>query len=245
MRQALRGRFSHFFVDEAQDTDPLQLEILLLLASDDPGQDDWRQARPGPGRLFLVGDPKQSIYRFRRADVLLYLAVKEQLAAAGVGLLELSHSFRATANLQAAVNGAFAARLQHDPEAGQPAYVPLAGGRLDPPEQPSLVVLPVPHPYGAFSRITFRAVEASFPDAAAAFLDWLIRESGYTVATAAGRRPVEARDVCLLFRRYQAFGRDVTADYLRALEARHVPHLLIGGRSLSERRGRPPPYGSP
>jgi ATP-dependent helicase/nuclease subunit A len=66
VRGELQQRFSHFFVDEFQDTDPLQAEILLLLAADDPRETDWRAARPIPGKLFLVGDPKQSIYRFRR-----------------------------------------------------------------------------------------------------------------------------------------------------------------------------------
>ena len=78
----LQQRFTHFFVDEFQDTDPLQAEILLLLAADDPGETDWRAARPIPGKLFLVGDPKQSIYRFRRADVALYEEVKERLLGA-------------------------------------------------------------------------------------------------------------------------------------------------------------------
>lgn len=248
VRQALQNRFSHFFVDEVQDTDPLQMEILLLLASAIPAagegpagerpEADWRSLRPRPGSLFLVGDPKQSIYRFRRADVLLYLAVKQQLARSGVGVLELSHSFRATANLQRAINTAFGACLREDHEAGQPSYVPLAGGRQDRPGQPSLIALPVPHPFGdsRTSRITARAVEACFPDTVAAFLAWLLRESGYRVDLGDGRdRAIEARDVCLLFRRYQSFGRDLTADYLRALEARHVPHLLIGGRAFGER----------
>jgi len=57
------------FVDEFQDTDPLQAEILLLLSSASPAESDWQKVRPGPGKLFIVGDPKQSIYRFRRADV--------------------------------------------------------------------------------------------------------------------------------------------------------------------------------
>src|SRR6185295_4655817 len=72
VRHELQARFTHLFVDEFQDTDPLQAEILLLLASDDPDESDWRRVRPVPGKLFLVGDPKQSIYRFRRADVALY-----------------------------------------------------------------------------------------------------------------------------------------------------------------------------
>ena len=69
VREGFQGRFERIFVDEFQDTDPLQAEILLLLAADDPSETDWRKARPLAGRLFLVGDPKQSIYRFRRADV--------------------------------------------------------------------------------------------------------------------------------------------------------------------------------
>jgi ATP-dependent exoDNAse (exonuclease V) beta subunit len=60
-REALQARFDHYFVDEFQDTDPLQAEILLLLAADDPSEDDWHRARPVPGKLFIVGDPKQSI----------------------------------------------------------------------------------------------------------------------------------------------------------------------------------------
>src|SRR5262249_44628091 len=67
VRAALQQRFTHIFIDEFQDTDPLQAEILLLLAADDPAETDWQQVAPRPGKLFLVGDPKQSIYRFRRA----------------------------------------------------------------------------------------------------------------------------------------------------------------------------------
>src|SRR5216684_4272546 len=92
VREELQRRFTHLFVDEFQDTDPLQAEILLLLAADDPRERDWRRVRPVAGELFLVGDPKQSIYRFRRADVALYERVKRQLVAAGAALLDLSVS---------------------------------------------------------------------------------------------------------------------------------------------------------
>ena len=76
VRADFQRRFTHLFVDEFQDTDPLQAEILLLLAADDPAGRDWRAVRPAPGKLFIVGDPKQSIYRFRRADVGIYREVK-------------------------------------------------------------------------------------------------------------------------------------------------------------------------
>jgi ATP-dependent helicase/nuclease subunit A len=95
VREELQNRFTHFFVDEFQDTDPLQAEILLLLAADDPGLTDWRAVRPVPGKLFLVGDPKQSIYRFRRADVALYEEIKRRLLGVGAELLHLTTSFRA------------------------------------------------------------------------------------------------------------------------------------------------------
>src|SRR4029450_9054509 len=94
VRTELPRRFTHLFVDEFQDTDPLQVEILLLLAADDPDVSDWRRARPVPGKLFLVGGPKQSIYRFRRADVALYEDVKERLLAEGAELVRLTVSFR-------------------------------------------------------------------------------------------------------------------------------------------------------
>ncbi len=75
VRAELQRRFTHLFVDEFQDTDPLQAEILLLLSADDPATSDWREVTPVPGKLFVVGDPKQSIYRFRRADVGVYQEV--------------------------------------------------------------------------------------------------------------------------------------------------------------------------
>ena len=108
VRRELQQRFSHFFVDEFQDTDPLQAEILLLLAADEPQETDWRAVRPIPGKLFLVGDPKQSVYRFRRADVALYEEVKERLRHVGAEVLHLTTSFRSPPSIQSFVNLAFA-----------------------------------------------------------------------------------------------------------------------------------------
>ena len=97
VRRSFQQRFKRLFVDEFQDTDPLQAEILLLLAADDPAVADWRKVRPVPGKLFIVGDPKQSIYRFRRADVGIYRGVYEMLEAAGAKRVTLRTSFRAQA----------------------------------------------------------------------------------------------------------------------------------------------------
>jgi hypothetical protein len=94
VRKHFQERFTHLFVDEFQDTDPLQAEILVLLSASDPSASNWRSVMPVPGKLFIVGDPKQAIYRFRRADVGTYEEVKQLLLKNGAELLQLTTSFR-------------------------------------------------------------------------------------------------------------------------------------------------------
>ena len=241
VRGELQERFTHIFVDEFQDTEPLQAEILLLLAADDPSATDWREVSPRPGKLFIVGDPKQSIYRFRRADVVLYQSVKRRLRERGGQLEYLSVSFRATAPIQGMINAAFAPLMPSE-SPSQPAYARLEPFRLDAPTQPAIVALPVPAPYGDYGRITDWRIDESLPDAVAAFADWLVRESGWTVTereAPAERVAISPRHICILFRRLNQWrggrARDVTRDYVRALEARHLEHVLVRGGSFNQR----------
>ena len=239
-RRDFQSRFTRIFVDEFQDTDPLQAELLLLLAADDPDQQDWRRTRPRRGALFVVGDPKQSIYRFRRADLKVYYEIREHLSALGVPVLRLTSSFRGVPAIQRCVNRAFAP-LMTGAGAGVPAYAPLSPTRSDEGGQPAVIALPVPDPHGD-GRGFRNAIEKSFPDAVGAFLHWLINESGWTVtesgSPAAGgerRVPIQPHHVCVLFRRLQRFRQDIARPYTEALEAREIPHLLVGGRSFHER----------
>ena len=255
VRSTFQLRFKRIFVDEFQDTDPLQAEILLLLAADDPAATNWRVTRPVAGKLFLVGDPKQSIYRFRRADVGIYRSAYEMLQAAGARRVTLRTSFRARPNMQRAINAAFEPVMTGDGDVLQPAYVPLEPFRPESQEQPSMVVLPVPEPYG-YRRLSNAAIEKSLPDAVGGFIDWLINDSGWKVAerpataksslaptAARGFRPgetehlvsIQPRHICLLFRRFTSFGEDMTRPYVEALEARGIAHLLVGGRSFHNR----------
>ena len=237
VRAALQQRFSHIFIDEFQDTDPLQAEILLLLAADDPAETDWRCVTPRPGKLFLVGDPKQSIYRFRRADVALYQNLKQRLCARGSELEVLSVSFRAIPEIQHMVNAAFAPLMPQDTET-QPAYVPLQPFRSGGEQQPAIIALPVPEPYSKFDRITDVQIDQSLPDATAAFLDWLLKESGWTITERDAPRQrvrIRPRHICMLFRRLNSYGRDITRPYVRALEARHIAHVLVRGGSFNQR----------
>ena len=237
VRAELQHRFTHIFVDEFQDTDPLQAEILLLLSAADDGETNWLKVRPIPGKLFIVGDPKQSIYRFRRADVSLYQAVKQLLLMHGAQLEHLTVSFRATPAIQTMVNAAFAPLMSAE-SGTQPAYAPLTPYRAEPASQPSIVVLPVPEPYGDFGRVVNWKIDDSLPEAIAAYARWLVHESGWTVTEREApevRVPIRPRHICILFRRMNSFGRDVTRPYLRALEARHLPHVLVKGGSFNER----------
>ncbi|HWP56659.1 MAG TPA: UvrD-helicase domain-containing protein [Candidatus Acidoferrales bacterium] len=252
VRASFQKRFKRIFVDEFQDTDPLQAEILLLLAADDPGATNWRAVCPVRGKLFLVGDPKQSIYRFRRADVGVYRAVYEMLEAAGAQRVTLGTSFRARPNIQRVINAAFEPAMTGDRESLQAAYVPLEPFRSEAEERPSVVVLPVPEPYGQVN-VSNSAIEKSLPDAVGAFVEWLVRESGWKVAerpvvfqpsvapgafkpgAAEHPVPIQPRHICLLFRRFISYQEDVTRPYVEALEARGIPHLLVGGRSFHNR----------
>ena len=235
-RRDFQRRITHLLVDEFQDTDPLQAELLLLLASEDPSERDWLRAKPAAGKLFVVGDPKQSIYRFRRADVGVYQTVRDLLVANGAIPAKLTTSFRSMPSLQRLVNAAFAPEMTEDREMLQAGYVPLSPYREEFMAQPSIVALSVPRPYGKKS-LSAMAVEASLPDAVAAFVDWLVRKSGWSIAERdnAKRVPIEPKHICLLFRRFYSWDEDIARPYLRALEARALEHLLVGGRSYHAR----------
>jgi ATP-dependent helicase/nuclease subunit A len=124
IRRLLHARYQRIMLDEFQDTDPIQLEIAVRLASrpDDPAHDsDWRQLVPEPGRLFIVGDPKQSIYRFRRADIAQYLRAAGQV---GADQVVLTANFRSTTAVIDFVNDVFGRVIVPEPDV-QPSFGPL------------------------------------------------------------------------------------------------------------------------
>jgi len=226
-RADLQRVYQRIFVDEFQDTDPLQAEILLLLASSDAAECDWRKATPAPGKLYVVGDPKQSIYRFRRADARLFHRVCSDLRAGGVAERKLTSSTRSTSAIQSFVNAAFERSIEN--------YLPLEGGVEAPEGQPSVVALPMPEPYGS-RNISNVKIDACSPDAMAGFIQWLCNESGWKVRDRShGWVPVRAEHVCILFRRFTNYGTDLTQEYVRCLEARGIAHLLVGSKSFHRR----------
>ncbi len=139
LRRLLHERYVRVLLDEFQDTDPIQLEIAVRLTADpdDPAQQpvagayehrSWRDLRPLPGRLFIVGDPKQSIYRFRRADISQYLRAADQV---GADTVRLSANFRSTRDVIDFANDVFGRLISYEPDA-QPAFQALDACRAAP-----------------------------------------------------------------------------------------------------------------
>src|SRR6185437_10147561 len=100
---------------------------------------NWLNVTPVPGKLFLLGDPKQSIYRFRRADVAVYLQVKQTLLSRGTEALYLNTSFRSSPSLQSFVNAAFAPAMTGTTADEQYQYVLLGNWRPEIAGRPSIV----------------------------------------------------------------------------------------------------------
>ena len=126
VRQALAGRYAHVLVDEFQDTDPLQVEIFWRLCGDPSNSasaEDWMAFQIRPGALFLVGDPKQAIYRFRGADVGSYVRARDTLRAQDAhSVLSISTNFRSCAPILTYVNERFEGPLS---AGGQPGFTML------------------------------------------------------------------------------------------------------------------------
>ena len=132
VRAAVRNRFTYVLIDEFQDTDPVQTDIARLLASSKGGTSrQWGSTTVDAGRLFFVGDPKQSIYRFRRADIVQYQNVQEQVAPAP---LRLTQSFRSVPAIAEWVNAVFAPLMGTEAQQGQAAYVAMDPYRPAHPE---------------------------------------------------------------------------------------------------------------
>jgi ATP-dependent helicase/nuclease subunit A len=152
-RRELGERYRYLLVDEFQDTDPIQAEVLFLLASDQPLEDlftgtaddrrkpfaSWQYLVPRPGALFVVGDPKQSIYRFRRADMTLYQHVKRRFeewgeVAGGGAVLELVANFRSRKPIERFVNDIFERRFPGTATDEQASFAPM---RVQPHARPA------------------------------------------------------------------------------------------------------------
>ncbi|HAA25567.1 MAG TPA: ATP-dependent helicase/nuclease subunit A [Ruminiclostridium sp.] len=125
VRSYFKNKYHCLLVDEFQDTDPIQAELMFLLTGQDINEKHWHRLVPSPGSLFVVGDPKQSIYRFRRADIDIYNRVKRLFLETGGKVLELTANFRSMNSLGKWYNRAFSGLLPHEADSYQAAFSPV------------------------------------------------------------------------------------------------------------------------
>lgn len=242
VRSLLHRRYQVFYVDEFQDTDPVQAELLFLIThAGSPEERGWTRCRPAPGSLFLVGDPKQAIYRFRGADLNVYKQVKALFTDPGhpVGqAVTLQANFRSNPRVCAFADRVFAPR---DPagnilSAGEQArnrtnpmvtdllddglyqagYVPMEAQQEDP---------------GRDAVFSFPAqLPGDGADGAAGRVARFIRRAaagGFSLPDRQGRPvPIRYGDFLLLTRRKAEAGR-----YLEALSALGIPVSFSAGHS--------------
>ncbi|NOZ87472.1 MAG: UvrD-helicase domain-containing protein [Deltaproteobacteria bacterium] len=221
VRIYFQKRFTHVLVDEFQDTDPLQAGMLMLLTSQDPNQKDFFSCVPRPGSLFLVGDPKQSIYRFRRADIVTYNSVQRALVDAGGEVLYLSCNFRSASNIISWVNRVFDKVFPGEPQDYSPRNVPLSvppgkepGKRIFDPGVYALEIPYIPRSHGYEEKK--REMEA---DAIAS----IIRDKLDSV-------PGASPDDFMII----TFKKKSLDKYAQSLERLQVPYKVFGGRGMFE-----------
>ncbi len=234
VRAYFQEKFRYILVDEFQDTDPLQVEVVFFLAEKGARANRWEEVNLQPGKLFLVGDPKQSIYRFRRADIETYEKARERLTSRDAGL-NIVQNFRTVPSILSWVNRIFSGLIQPSKEGTfQPSYVPLVahGERKEViPSQPGVLLLAPPPDFdpreasaGKVRKDEAQSVAALIEEMIAGGLEkrWMIHDK-----KEGSPRPVSYRDMALLFPALTGID-----AYEEALKERGIPYRLEGGKEF-------------
>ncbi len=217
-RAFFKERFTFILVDEFQDTDPLQTEIVFFLAEQpDSFAGEWEDVELVPGKLFIVGDPKQSIYRFRRADLDLYGKVREKIEACGK-CLHIRMNFRSVPDILHEVNDVFAAHMTGERNGRyEPEYVALEPYR-DAVTSPQTVFLAPPDSWWDNKPNAKQQAQAE----AACIAEYIreqVQQHGRTY-----------RDIGIL---YSATTHLTELEH--ALRSREIPYQVAGGKKFIER----------
>ncbi|MEQ8839894.1 MAG: UvrD-helicase domain-containing protein [Acidimicrobiales bacterium] len=223
VRRSLRTRYVRLLLDEFQDTDPIQIELAALIAAREPRDDDeptaWAELGIEPGRLFLVGDPKQSIYRFRRADIGVYLAARDRFPDGP----RLTVNFRTVSPVIEWINDVFSVLIQADP-GSQPEYAALTAHRRDAaPTGPGVALLGAEAIGTKLNADGLREAEtrdiaATVAAALHGTTPWQVHDDRANDG-AGGWRDAEPSDVCILLP-----ARTSLPFLERALDRLHIPY---------------------
>ena len=210
----LRKRYRCLLIDEFQDTDPWQFDLALGFATDP------KTGRPEPGRLFLVGDPKQSIYRFRKADIAIYNRARTAVEASGEDIALLA-SRRSAGPIVEWVNRVFGELFDASHPDVSPAYQAMVALRKDAPAGPPVAVLGGKTESGADELRQIEARHIAQTCAEAIRASWQVADRG----EGPGRtRRATYGDIAVLVRT-----RSLVPDLERAFEAAGIPSRVDSG----------------
>lgn len=203
--QALNQRYTHLLLDEFQDTDPIQIELAVRIAGGAAGavHPDWMDIDVPSGSLFVVGDPKQSIYRFRRANIGLYLDVQDWFRRkfGDQAIVELDTNFRSAPGVLDWVNHTFSELITYVPDQ-QPDYLALHSFRTPLPEPTASVTYlgwdqhDMPHYKNARVLREREAEGVAGVVAKAVDEGWLVADRGVTGEPIT--RPIRRSDIAVL-----------------------------------------------
>lgn len=229
VRRYFQERFEAILVDEFQDTDPLQAEIVFYLAEDGAAASTWTDVRLRPGKLFIVGDPKQSIYAFRRADIETYELAKQVLGRSGE-VEYITANFRSVAQILDAVNATFQSQMV-PPRDGryQPRYVALKPSNATrfSSDSPALALL-YPERQAGDEGGTMGAYRVREAQAIAAMLRDHVGRGVWKIGV--DRRPAAYGDMALLFR-----GMSDVPLYEEAFKRYDIPYRVTSSRTYYKR----------
>lgn len=232
VREQLKGTYAAIMVDEFQDTDPVQYEILLYLG-ERPNEYGrfWRDIQLMPGKLFIVGDPKQSIYAFRRADIEAFDQVVEKVTHDGGIVCTLLTNFRSDGAILEAVNAVFD-RLFIPQANVQPPNVPLAVGRMREAGSGStgMEICVMANPQGEDEWDAERAtrVEAEW---LAGWIEEQLLPGKQWIMEKGVRTSLRPGHIAVLLRKFTN-----AQVYLEALQRHHIPCMADGERHFYRRQ---------
>ena len=204
VRNYWQNQVKALLVDEFQDTNQRQLRLVRLLC-------------PDSGKLFIVGDAKQSIYRFRGADVTVFQGEEEQIKQAGGRSISLDTSYRAHEELLEGMNSLLKPVLGEVGSGHRPYEAPFE--RLNAGDKE--VKTGVPHPHIEF-QVALGNKEKAFPAAVRGLVGRL-----QEIVT---NSELDWGDIAILCRSSGAF-----ATYEDVLDEANIPYLTLSGRGFLDR----------
>ncbi|MBU9723859.1 MULTISPECIES: UvrD-helicase domain-containing protein [Bacillaceae] len=232
VRSYFQEKYRVLMVDEFQDTDPIQAEIVFYLTGENVEEKNWRKLIPRQGSLFVVGDPKQSIYRFRRADIDTYNLVKELIEEHDGKVLELTANFRSLHSIKDTVNPVFQPLMPEERNSYQAQFRPLDTVREDEaPHTSGLKILEIPEEFKKKDEVVKEEAERI-----AKYIAWAVNGNVTLARTPKelkqGVSPkAEAKDFMILIRY-----KDSMDVYARMLEDYGIPVEMSGSTSLQDSR---------